>query len=173
MELLKEAFPKAKRLGMLDDGLPTSRLLHEEAAAVASKLGVQLVVVKAPPGHYDRAFGEMTTRQVDALRAVGSPIHNQDRKHLIALTARHRLPAIWEWRYIAEEGGPMSYGASEVALVRRVAVYVDKLPKGAKPAELPVEQPTTLELVVNLMTAKALGVTIPPSVLLRADHVIQ
>jgi len=173
MELLREALPRARRFAILDDGLPATRFALEEADATASKLRVQLIVVKAPPGHYDRAFVEMSTRQVDALIVSGSPIHNRDRRQLLALVARHRLPAIWEWRYVAEEGGLMSYGASEAALVQLVAVYIDKLLKGANPAELPVEQPTALEFVVNLTTANALGLTIPQTILTRADHLIR
>ena len=173
MELLREALPRARRLAILDDGLPASRFSLDEAGATAAKLSVQLIAVKAPPVQYDRAFVEMSAQQTDALIVSGSPVHNRDRKQLLALVARHRLPAIWEWRYIAEEGGLMSYGASEAALVQRVAVYIDKLLKGANPAELPVEQPTALEFVVNLTTANALGLTIPQTVLIRADHVIE
>lgn len=173
LELLKEAFPKARRIGTLDDGLQATRSILEEARAIAEKLRVQLVVVKALPGEYNRAFAELAAQQVDALYTTGSPVHNQDRKQLIALAARHRLPTIWEWRYIVEEGGLMSYGANEAVLVQRVAAYVDKLLRGANPAELPVELPTALEFVVNVTTAKALGVTIPQSVLSRADYVIQ
>ena len=104
---------------------------------------------------------------------VASPVLNLDRKRLHELAAKHRLPAIYDWRENAEEGGLMAYGGNIAALFRRVAEYVDKILKGAKPADLPVEQPTTFELVINMRTAKALGLTIPPSLLLRADQVIE
>ena len=173
LQLLKDAVPTAKRIGTLDDGSPEQREVIKEAEAVARTLDVQLVVVDARPGRYERAFTDMKARRVDALSVLGSPIHNADRKQLIALAGQHRLPAIWEWREHVEEGGLMSYGASLSALARRVAVCIDKLLKGANPAELPVEQPTVFELVINLKTAKALGLTIPQSLLVRADDVIQ
>jgi putative ABC transport system substrate-binding protein len=173
LQLLKEMVPMAKRIGALDDGGPEFRHRFKEAEAVARVLDAQLVVVDARPGRYEQAFAEMNTHRVDALYAGGSPIHNQDRNQLVALAARHRLPAIWEWRHHVEGGGLISYGANISALDRRVAIYIDRVLKGANPADLPVEQPTEFELAINLKTAKALGLTIPQSLLLRADHVIQ
>ena len=102
-----------------------------------------------------------------------SPILTRDRKQIIDRAAKYRLPAIYEWREHVEVGGLMSYGGSLIELSRRVAAYVDKILKGAKPGDLPVEQPTKIELVINLKTAKALGLTIPASLLLRADQVIE
>jgi putative ABC transport system substrate-binding protein len=172
-ELLKEAVPTARRVGMVDDGSPSFQLVLKEAQAVARTLDVQLLVVDARPGRYEQAFADLKAQRADALYAGGSPVHNHDRKQLIALAARHRLPTVWEWRQHTEEGGLLSYGANNVSLDARVAVYVDRLLKGANPAELPVEQSTKFELVINLKTAKTLGLTIPQSLLLRADQVIQ
>ena len=172
-ELLKQVVPTAKRIGMLDDGAPRFQLQLSEAKPVARTLDVQLVTVDARRGHYEAAFAAMKAQRVNAVFGGSSPIHNTDRKQLIELAARHRLPAIWEWRHYVESGGLLSYGASLAALDNRVASYIDRLLKGANPAELPVEQPTKFELVINLKTAKALGLTIPPSVLGRADELIQ
>ena len=174
-ELLKQAVPTARRIGMLDDGAPRFRLVLSEAQHVARTLDVQLVTVDARRGRYKEAFAKMKAQRVDAVYGGSSPIHAhaQDRKQLIELAARHRLPAIWEWRLHAEGGGLLSYGASLAVLENRVASYVDRLIKGANPAELPVEQPTAVELVINLKTAKALGLTIPQTLLLRADEVIE
>ena len=115
----------------------------------------------------------MVADRADALAVMASPILNTDRRRIIALAARHRLPAIYEWRGSAEEGGLMAYGASNRDLYRRVATFVDRIFKGANPTTMPVEQPTKFELVINIKTAKALGLTIPPSLLQRADQVIE
>jgi putative ABC transport system substrate-binding protein len=115
----------------------------------------------------------MMTERSDALFVLMSPVLTRDRKDIIERAAKYRLPAIYEWREFVEVGGLMSYGSSLIDLTRRAAVYVDKILKGAKPGDLPVEQPTKYELVVNLKTAKALGLTIPPSLLARADQVIE
>ena len=115
----------------------------------------------------------MVAERAGALFVVASPGLSRDRRRILDLAAKHRLPAIYDWRENADEGGLMAYGSSNVALSRRVAEYVDKIFKGAKPADLPVEQPTKFELVINLKTAKALGLTVPPSLLQRADQVIE
>jgi putative tryptophan/tyrosine transport system substrate-binding protein len=115
----------------------------------------------------------MVAGRPDALFVLMSPILTRDRKQIIERAATHRLPAIYEWREQVEAGGLMSYGGSLVEISRRIAAYIDKIFKGAKAADLPVEQPTKFELVINLKTAKALGLTIPPSLLLRADQVIE
>lgn len=173
LQLLKEAVPTARRIGMLDDGTPSFQRGLRDAQTTVRLLDVQLVVVDARPGRYEQAFSDMRAQRVDALFAGGSAIHSRDRKQLIELAGRHRLPAIWEWRSMADEGGLLSYGANEPALSRAVAGYVDRILKGANPAELPVEQPTVFEFVINLRTANSLGVTIPPSLLARADALIQ
>jgi putative tryptophan/tyrosine transport system substrate-binding protein len=174
LELIREAVPGAARIAVLTPGgSGASGAQLREAQKAASALRVKLVVVEVQGTDYDRAFAAMAAERVDALFVLMSPILTRDRKQIIERAAKYRLPAIYEWREQVEVGGLMSYGSSIVDLSRRVAAYVDKMFKGAKPADLPVEQPTKFELVVNMKTAKALGLTIPPSVLARADEVIQ
>jgi ABC-type uncharacterized transport system substrate-binding protein len=173
LELIREAVPGAARIAVLTPGGPASSAQLQEAEKAASALRVKLVVVEVQGTDYDRAFAAMAAERVDALFVLMSPILTRDRKQIIERAAKYRLPAIYEWREQVEVGGLMSYGSSIVDLSRRVAAYVDKMFKGAKPADLPVEQPTKFELVVNMKTAKALGLTIPPSVLARADEVIE
>ncbi len=171
-EILHQVAPSARTVALLlvegsDEG---------ESAAVeraARTTGIRLVAVKARSGDYEAAFAIMKRERADALFVGRGPVLFAGRKTLISLAARHRLPAVWEARFMVEEGGLISYGASFPDLYRRVAALVDRVLKGATPGDLPVEQPTKFELVINLKTAKALGLTIPPSVLLRADEVIQ
>jgi putative tryptophan/tyrosine transport system substrate-binding protein len=132
-----------------------------------------LVSVELHEADYDRAFATMATEKADALFVLASPILNAERDKIVPLTARHRMPAIYEWPEHADAGGMMAYGTSLEGLSRRVAWYVDKILNGAKPANLAVEQPTKFELVINLKTAKQIGLTIPPNVLARADRVIK
>jgi len=172
LELLREAAPKAARIAYLFPGQGAQPFL-EEAKAGAAVLGVTLVVVEVQRGDYDGAFTVIRNERAGALLVPGTPVFNRDRTRIIALAERHRLPAIYEWRHHAEEGGLMSYGGNLAELYRRVALYIDRIFKGAKPAELPIEQPTKFDLVINLKTAKALGLTIPPSLLARADQVIE
>jgi putative ABC transport system substrate-binding protein len=143
-----------------------------EAQAAARSLTVETVLVVVRDGDYEHAFATMSGERADALFVQGHPILNRDRGRIIALAARHRLPAIYEWRESAEEGGLMAYGANIRDLDRRVATFVDKILKGAKPAELPVEQPTTFELVVNIKAARAIGFTFPPPLLAQAHHIL-
>ena len=173
LELLKAAAPKAARVAYLFFPGPTAQPFLEEAKEGAVSLGLTLVIVEVQADDYDGAFAAIRTGRADALLVPGTPVFNRDRTRIIALAARYRVPAIYEWRHHAEEGGLMSYGGNLFALYQRVALYVDRIFKGAKPAELPIEQPTKFELVINLKTAKALGLTIPPSLLGRADEVIQ
>jgi putative ABC transport system substrate-binding protein len=173
LALLKEAVPRAARIAGLagKDTGPPSRQATQHAA---SSLGVKLIVVEVRGAEYEGAFATIVAERAEALAVMGSTILNIDRKRIIELAARHRLPAIYEWPEHAEEdGGLMAYGASVRDLYRRVAGFVNRIFKGANPAELPVEQPTVFELVINLKTANALGLTIPPSLLARADQVIQ
>ena len=146
-----------------------------EAAELAARtLGVRLHVVGARgPDDFEKAFSEMTRARVEALTVLSSPRFVMERQHLAAVAAKSRLPAVYPWRQAVESGGLMSYGPNARDLFRRAAAYVDKILKGRKPADLPVEQPTKFELVINLKTAKALGLTIPPSLLARADQVIE
>jgi ABC-type uncharacterized transport system substrate-binding protein len=173
LELLKETIPRATRIAMLVAGPSSGQAQVMEAEQAARHLGVKLVVVEAPGRDYERAFATMKGEHADALFVGASPVLNADRAQLIALAARYRLPAIYQWAEHVEEGGLMAYGASNRWAIGRVATYVDRILKGANPAELPVEQATVLTLALNLKTAKALGLTIPPTVLARADEVIQ
>jgi putative ABC transport system substrate-binding protein len=153
------------------------RLLEDllKAADVAARaLGVRLQVVEARgPEDFDRAFSDMTKAHAGALTVLPGAMFINERKRLVELAAKHRLPAVYQVREFVEAGGLMAYGPNIADVFRRAATYVDKILKGAKPGDLPVEQPTKFELVINLKTAKALGLTIPPSVLGRADEVIQ
>jgi len=172
VEVLKEVVPRARRIALLSWlGMEAAQM--KEAEQAARVLKIETVLVGVRNGDYEGAFSTLAAERADALFVVSNPILNRDRKRIIALAARHRLPAIYEWRESAEDGGLLAYGAKVRELNRRVAAYVDKILKGAKPGDLPVEQPTTFELVINLKTAKALGLTIPPSLLARADQVIE
>ena len=144
------------------------------AEDAARTLGVRLQVVKAGgPDDFERAFSEMARARADALAVLTSATFSQGRRRLVDLAAKSRLPAIYPFREDVEAGGLMFYGPSVSELFRRAATYVDKILKGAKPAELPVEQPSKFELVINLKAAKTLGLTIPALVLGRADQVIE
>ena len=145
----------------------------KEAQKVAPALGVQLIVVELQETDYERAFATLAAEKASALFVLASPILNAGRDRIIQLAAKHRLPAIYEWPEQVDAGGMMAYGSSLAGLSRRVAWYVERILKGTKPADLPVEQPTKFELVINLKTAKQIGLTIPPNVLARADRVIK
>jgi putative ABC transport system substrate-binding protein len=173
LELIREAVPRATRIAVLATGESFSSAQSQEAQKAAAALRVKLVIVQLQGTDYDRAFATMVAERADALFVLMSPALTRDRQQIIDRAAKHRLPAIYEWREHVEVGGLMSYGGSIVELSRRAAVYVDKILKGAKPADLPIEQPTKFEFVINLKTAKGLGLTIPPSLLQRADEVIQ
>ena len=125
------------------------------------------------PGELDRAFSTLTTGRADALVVFPSTMLFTERRRIVALTTKHRLPAMFNAREYAELGGLMAYGANVADLFRRSATYVDRILQGAKPGDLPIEQPIKFELVINRKTAKALGLTIPPSLLDRADQVIE
>jgi putative ABC transport system substrate-binding protein len=125
------------------------------------------------PEDYPAAFTAVTAGRAQALIAVGNPINFKNRQLIVDFALKHRLPSVYEERLFVEAGGLISYAPSFTDLFRRAATYVDKILKGARPAELPVEQPVKFELVINLKTARALGLTIPQTVLLRADQVIR
>jgi putative ABC transport system substrate-binding protein len=146
-----------------------------KGADVAGRaLGVRLQFVEVRgPEDLDRAFSEMTRARADALTVLPSSMFTSERRRLVDLAAKNRLPAVYPQRAFVDAGGLMGYGPNVADLFRRAATYVDKILKGTKPADLPVEQPTKFELIINLKTAKALGLTIPPSLLLRADQVIE
>ncbi|PYN73043.1 MAG: ABC transporter substrate-binding protein [Candidatus Rokuibacteriota bacterium] len=178
LELLKEAFPKVSRVAVLFDpgsaaqeGIGTLR----DTRMAAEALGVKLLSLelRGPNPDLGGAFRTATSERVGALLVAPGPATELHRKRVVDLAAKSRLPAMYGSNEFVDLGGLMSYGPSQPDLFRRAATHVDKLLKGAKPADLPVEQPTKFELVINLKTAKALGLTIPPSVLGRADQIIE
>jgi ABC-type uncharacterized transport system substrate-binding protein len=146
----------------------------KRAEVAGQALGVRLQFVEARgPDDFDQAFSDMTRARAGALTVLGSAMLFNERRRLVDLATKHRLPTVFPWRQGVDAGGLMSYGPNGPDLFRRAAYFVDKILKGAKPADLPVEQPTKFELVINLKTAKALGLTIPPSLLRRAGRVIE
>ena len=178
LELLKQAVPGLTQVALLlkpDAGPPAvtqERIKTWDAAARA--LGMRLQVVEARgPENFDRGFSDMARARASALTVVSTPVFDAEPRRLVELAARHRLPAVYTFKAYVDVGGLMSYGPDISDLFRRAAIYVDKILKGAKPGDLPVEQPTKFELVINLKTAKALGLTIPPSLLARADQIIE
>jgi len=175
LELLKEAMPGASRIAVLyDPANPGKALELKELRAAARVLGVTLQSLEVPsPKELEAAFSAMTRRRPDALITFVDAVTLPHRQRIVEFAAKSRLPAIYQVREFVEAGGLMSYGLSVERQMRRAAYFVDKLLRGAKPADLPVEQPTKFELVINLKTAKALGLTIPQSILIRADEVIQ
>ncbi|HEU0155356.1 MAG TPA: ABC transporter substrate-binding protein [Stellaceae bacterium] len=176
LELLHQTVPAVKLIGFLfnpGQGLNAGKV-KKEAEAAAAKLGIRLAIAEARgEADFERAFGELSKTGVGALLPMPDPVFFARHRALVALAARYKLPAIYEWREEAVDGGLMAYGDSFSALYRRVGDYVGRILKGAKPADLPVEQPGVIRLVVNLKTAKALGLTIPPSILARADEAIE
>jgi len=173
MELLKEAVPGVSRVLVLRD-LTIYPRAGDAAVFRGQRWGFALVGVGVRgPEDFDGTFATALRERVGAISVTNTPLFATHRKRLAELAVRHRLAWVAEGREYAEAGSLMSYGADPVVLVRRSAVYVDKILKGAAAGDLPVEQPTKFELAINLRTAKALGVTIPQSVLLRADEVIQ
>jgi len=178
LELPKQAVPGVSHVAVLwhpgGHGERTEKSILKGAEVAGRALGIRPQVFEARgPADFDRAFSEMTRARVGALTVLPSPMLNNERRRLVDLAAKNRLPAVYPLREFVDVGGLMSYGPSLADLFRRAATYVDKILKGAKPADLPVEQPTKFELVINLKTAKALGLTVPQSLLLRADEVIQ
>jgi len=173
LELIKEAVPRAVRVAILTTREAGSKTQVEWAERAASALSVKLVPVELLGGDYEGAFAKMTAQRAEALVVVTSVLLANGRERIIELSAKHRLPTIHDWSEDAETGGLITYGGSRRETARRLAVYVERIFKGAKPADLPVERATTFELVINLRTAKTLGLTIPPSLLARADKVIE
>jgi ABC-type uncharacterized transport system substrate-binding protein len=178
LDLLKQTLPGVSRVGVLwvpgGIGERTQKSMVQEAEVAARRLGVRLHVVEVQgPADLERAFANMTRARVGALTVLPHVMFLIERARLVDLAAQSRLPAVYPLRDFVDAGGLMAYGADDADLFRRAATYVDKILKGAKPDDLPVEQASKFELVINVKTAKALGLTIPPSVLGRADQVIE
>jgi putative ABC transport system substrate-binding protein len=174
LELLKEVVPKVSRVALLrHPDNPASAAQLREAETAARALGVRLQPLEARnPQEIDSAFVAMTRERAGALLIIPDAIFGNQRRQIAELAAKGRLPSGYWLPEYAEAGGLMAFGPNSLDLKRRAATYVDKLLKGAKPGDLPVEQPTKFELVINLKTAKAFGVTISPSLLQRADQII-
>jgi len=175
LELLKEAAPKISRVGVLwVRGLRLEIAFKDyEVAARALKMPIQSLEVRGPSPDLDGAFQAAAKERASALITIGDALLNRYQQRITELAKRNRLPSVYDTSAWVEAGGLMSYSANDLEVFRRAAWYVDKILKGAKPAELPVEQPTKFEFVINLKTAKALNLMIPQSVLFRADKVIK
>ena len=175
LEILKDAIPGARRVGVLwNPSTPSHVVAVKAVEAGGEKLGLELLMVPARTAEeFPRAFSTMMQARVEGFVAVASPLTHLQRAQLAELAFKHRLPGIFSRRENVEAGGLMSYGADRTDLYRRPAVYIDKILKGAKPADLPVEQASRYQLVINMKTAKALGRDLPPSFYWRADEVIE
>jgi putative ABC transport system substrate-binding protein len=175
LELLSELVPKADVIALLvnPNDANAERMIRDVQEASRVK-GLQLHILKADSeGEIEAAFASLVQLHAGGLLVGPDAFFLSRRDQLVALASRQAVPAIYQWREFAAAGGLISYGASFTAIYRQVGIYVGEILKGAKPAELPVQQPTTFELVINLKTAKALGLTVPPSMLARADEVIE
>jgi putative ABC transport system substrate-binding protein len=174
-QLLKELIPTVARVAFLWNPDNASHLAYlEELRAAAPALGVQMVFVRAGSSDsLDNVLAAMMQEHPDAFTMTGDPFHQLHLPWIIDFLARHRLPAMYQLRENVLAGGLVSYGASQPDLFRRAAGYVQRILQGTKPADLPVEQPVKFDLVVNLRTARALGLTVPESFLLRADEVVE
>ena len=175
MELVRETLPKVSRVAVLWSPIYDRGAQHRASEAAARSLAVRLQALKVErPDDLETAFLDMRKKRAEALIVTSSPFFYQHRTRLVELAANHRLPTIYhQSEFVVGSGGLMSYGPDFHELFRRSATYVDRILKGAKPGDLPVQQPTKFELVINLKTAKALGITIPQTLLLRADQVIE
>ena len=175
LELLKDAVPALSRAAvLLNPASPMTTIFLREAQAAARALGLTLQSYEIRDSQeLEGAFAAMTKARAGALLVLAHPVIYAHGRRIVDLAAQNRLPAVYPYRDLVEAGGLMAYEANAPAMFRRASIYVDKILKGAKPADLPVEQPTKFDLVINVKTAKALGLTIPPSLLMRADEVIQ
>jgi putative ABC transport system substrate-binding protein len=171
--LLKQAIPELSRVFLLYDAHSPEQLQATEVAAQSLGLELQSLELKNPPYDFDHAMGVAVRDRAQGLVVLSSPAFFRQRSQIVALTVKYRLPEIFLFRFFVEAGELMAYGANLFDMFRHGASYVDKILKGANPAELPVEQPTQFELVVNLKTAEALNLTLPPSILLQATEVIE
>jgi ABC-type uncharacterized transport system substrate-binding protein len=174
LEILKEVLPKLSRVAVLGGTDPGTTQALKETELAALPLGVQIQYLQiGDPNSIDRAFRTASKGRADAVLVLTTVVATSQRRQFADVAIKHRLPATYYRREFVEDGGLMSYGVSYTDMDRRAATYVDKILKGAKPADLPVEQPTKFELVINLKAAKQIGLTIPPNVLARADKVIR
>jgi putative tryptophan/tyrosine transport system substrate-binding protein len=175
LELLKETFPKLNRLALVwNMGDQSMNLITKQVQAVAPQLGVTVQPSGVrDPSDLDIAFAKITQSPPDALFSVADRLITSQRKKILEFAAKNKIPTMFDSQAAVEAGALMAYGPSRAEVSRRAAVFVDKILKGAKPADLPVEQPTKFELIINLKTANQIGVTIPPNVLVRADKVIK
>jgi putative ABC transport system substrate-binding protein len=173
MELLKQIAPKGKAIAILSDPFTVDQLTAAEEAAERLGIRLQPMLFKSPPYDYATAFSSSPKQRPGAALVTVGPIFFRDRANLVGLTAQQRIPTMFPLPEFADAGGLIAYGASLDTTFASAAPYVEKILRGAKPADLPIEQPKSFDLVVNLKTAKAMGVTIPPSVLLRADRIIE
>jgi putative tryptophan/tyrosine transport system substrate-binding protein len=173
VELLTQAFPERKNLGVLWDALVTDEFEAAQHAAKALRLELHAVKLENPPYDFTAAFQTIAQAGAQMLLVLSSPYFSLYRRELADLAIERRLPAMFIFKSYVEAGGLMSYGVDQAAMDRRTADYVAKILNGAKPADLPVEQPTKFELVINLKTAKTLGLTLPQSLLVAADEVIE
>ena len=173
LQLLKEMVPNVSRMAFLrNPDNPSSAAFLREAEAAARALGVRLQTPEARnPQEIEDAFAAMTRERAGALLLLADPMFLYQRRQIAELAVKRRLPSIYGQTEYAEAGGLMTYSADFLDVHRRAASYIDKILKGAKPADLPVAQPTKFELVINLRTARAIGLTIPPSILQRADQI--
>src|SRR6516162_4532051 len=175
LELLKEIVPRLSRVAVLGTSTqPGNAQSLRETELAAEAFGVQLQYLEVlAPKDFETAFQAANKGRAEAVLVLQSFVLTSQRKQLVDLAVKNRLPAIYDRREFVEDGGLMTYSVSSTDLFRRAATYVDKIPKGAKPAELPVEQPTKFEFIINVKAAKQIGLTIPPNVLARADKVIK
>src|SRR5262245_47780607 len=173
VELIAQTFPQKDQLGVLWDAHTADSFEAAERAAASLKLKLHPRKLENPPYDFITAFRSLAKAGAQTLLVLSSVYFNRDRPHIAALALRHDLPSMFISRTYVEVGGLMSYGPSITAMYRRLADYVDRIARGAKPAELPIEQPTKFELVINLKTARALDFAVTPALLTRADEVIE
>jgi putative tryptophan/tyrosine transport system substrate-binding protein len=173
LELLTQAFPNASRLGIVWDALSADQFAAAEQIAQAQRLAIQSLKLEKPPYDFAAAFQRLAEGRAQMVLVLSSPFFTEYRPQVTSAALAHRLPTMFIFRTWAESGGLMSYGVDQIPMYRRIAGYVAKIFSGAKAADLPVEQASKFELIVNLKTAKAIGVELPTAILLRADEVIE